>query len=107
MKTAFIEHQIFEVRQEHLENFVKNDKSIWTNKLSCCGGFLDKEIWVTEERLAKVQIITYWESYEHFLQIDRSEFEKMGTEFTQKVGKENFRFVKALHEENKYFRISF
>jgi hypothetical protein len=107
MKTSqtMIEVLEFEVEPDEVERFLEADESVWTNYLSSCRGFLDKQgasihtsaslprctervracacgwaVWVscaTKEKAQLVRATVWWESMELWKAIPQSELDEV------------------------------
>ena len=104
-KPEAIEHLLFEVKPELVDQFVELDFEIWTKKLSQYPGFLAKETWVSKDVIGEVATIIYWSDYALWKAIDHNELIELDRIFTEAMGKENFRIKRAFHDENQFYKI--
>ncbi len=100
-----VEELLFRVKPEFVEEFIRIDHEVWTLALSKYPGFVSKEIWVNDDNKGEITTVLYWESMSHWKSISHKELEETQRCFDEAIGKENYSFVKAVHEGNQRYRV--
>jgi uncharacterized protein (TIGR03792 family) len=92
-----IEWLKFTVTAELREQFVQKDAEIWTSVLASYPGFLNKEVWISPDRLDEVVAVIRWESLEQWQAIPADILEETEARFLAAMG-DTYKLVEA----NKY-----
>ena len=74
------------VAPELREQYVQKDHEIWTAGLSRYPGFLNKEVWISPDRLDEVVLVIRWESYEAWQAVPADALERIDAEFNSALG---------------------
>jgi uncharacterized protein (TIGR03792 family) len=80
-----IEWLKFTVTAEQREQFVQKDTEIWTSVLAGYPGFLNKEVWISPDRLEEVVIVIRWESLEQWQAIPADVLEQTEARFSAAI----------------------
>jgi uncharacterized protein (TIGR03792 family) len=81
-----IEWLKFTVSTELREQFVQTDAEIWTSVLAEYPGFLNKEIWISPERLDEVIAVIRWQSLEQWQAIPTTVLDETESRFSEAMG---------------------
>lgn len=81
-----IEWLKFTVLPELREQFVQKDAEIWTSVLSEYPGFLNKEVWISPERLEEVIAVIRWQSLEQWQAIPKTVLDETEARFLEAMG---------------------
>lgn len=74
------------VAPELREQYVQKDYEIWTAGLSQYPGFLNKEVWISPDRLNEVVLVIRWESFETWKAVPAEALERLDAEFNAAMG---------------------
>ena len=85
-----------EVQPELREQFVQKDAEIWTAVLSQYPGFLNKEVWISPDRLSEVVLVVHWASFEQWKAIPAADLQQTEARFNAAMGGDTYRIVEAL-----------
>lgn len=80
-----IEWLKFTVTPEQREQFVQKDAEIWTPVLASYPGFLNKEVWISPDRLDEVVLVIRWESLEQWQAVPVDVLEQTEARFAAAV----------------------
>jgi uncharacterized protein (TIGR03792 family) len=89
-----IEWLKFTVTPELREQFVQKDAEIWTAVLASYPGFLNKEVWISSDRLEEVVAVIRWESLEQWQAIPAEVLEQTEARFAAAMG-DSYEMVEA------------
>jgi uncharacterized protein (TIGR03792 family) len=81
-----IEWLKFTVTSELREQFVQKDAEIWTVVLASYPGFLNKEVWISSDRLDEVVAVIRWESLEQWQAIPAEVLDQTEAKFAAAMG---------------------
>jgi uncharacterized protein (TIGR03792 family) len=81
-----IEWLKFTVTAELREQFVQKDAEIWTVVLASYPGFLNKEVWISPDRLDEVVAVIRWESLEQWQAIPAEVLNQTEAKFAAAMG---------------------
>jgi uncharacterized protein (TIGR03792 family) len=81
-----IEWLKFTVAPELREQFVQKDAEIWTTVLASYPGFLNKEVWISPDRLQEVVAVIRWETLEQWQAIPVDVLEQTEAQFAAAMG---------------------
>ena len=102
-----VEHLIFQVEPEHVEEFLQADHEVWTLGEAACGEegripFLSKEVWLNDNRPGEVHVVFVWESMESWKRVaDPAIQEELSARFAQRFPYP-CRVVRCVEEEENY-----
>lgn len=105
-KPMAIEQLLFKVRPDMVQKFLELDNEIWTKKLATYPGYVSKEVWVSQTVPGDIITMIYWSDIKLWEAIDQNELVEVDRRFYEAMGEGTFKFYKALHEENQFFKIS-
>ncbi|MBD2091548.1 TIGR03792 family protein [Microcoleus sp. FACHB-1515] len=74
------------VEPELRELYVQKDHEIWTAGLSQYPGFLNKEVWISPDRLDEVVLVIRWESFAAWKSIPSDALARLDAEFNAVMG---------------------
>ncbi|MBW4514425.1 MAG: TIGR03792 family protein [Timaviella obliquedivisa GSE-PSE-MK23-08B] len=81
-----IEWLKFTVLAELREQFVQKDAEIWTSVLAKYPGFLNKEVWISPDRLGEVIAVIRWQSLEQWQAIPTTVLDDTEARFLEAMG---------------------
>jgi uncharacterized protein (TIGR03792 family) len=95
-----VEHLVFQVNPERLEEWLALDHEIWTlGEAERWPGLVRKEVWLNANVPGEVHCVIYWSDYDLWMSIDPAWLAWNETRFADRFGAEDVRFVRADHEE--------
>ena len=103
-----IEHLVFQVKPERLDEWLALDHELWTvGEAERWPGLLRKEVWLNRTVPGEVHCIITWQSLELWFAIDAQWLAENEQKFAARFGPEDYKFVRADHEEGiQCFKIS-
>jgi uncharacterized protein (TIGR03792 family) len=97
-----IEWLKFTVSSELREQFVQKDAEIWTPVLAEYPGFLNKEVWISPERLEEVIAVIRWQSLEQWQAIPTNVLDETEAQFLEAMGS-TYKLVEASQYQVRKF----
>jgi uncharacterized protein (TIGR03792 family) len=97
-----IEWLKFTVTSELREQFVQKDAEIWTPVLSSYLGFLNKEVWISPDRLEEVIAVIRWQSLEQWQAIPVAVLDATEAKFAEAMG-DTYKLVEATKYQVRKF----
>lgn len=101
--TMVIEWLKFRVEEELRERFVQLDADIWTPALARQEGFLNKEVWISSERLDEVITVIRWSTAEAWYSIPSDELRQVEQRFSEALGQENYELLDSREYQVRKF----
>lgn len=95
-----VEHLVFQVNPERLEEWLALDHEVWTlGEALHWPGLVRKEVWLNQQVPGEVHCIIYWRDYAAWMAIDPDWLAENERRFVARFGAADARFVRADHEE--------
>lgn len=98
-----IEWLKFRVEEELRERFVQLDAEIWTPALARQEGFLDKEVWISSERLDEVITVIRWSTAEAWHSIPADVLRPIEQQFSEAIGQDNYELLDSREYQVRKF----
>ncbi len=91
----YVEYLRFRVEPLLREQFVQQDKEIWTAALSLKPGFHKKEVWLGAEDPSEVVTALWWLTLEEWKSIPADELAEIEARFSTAMGQGTYEMVDA------------
>ncbi len=99
-KPQAVEHLVFQVNPERLEEWLELDHELWTvGESQAWPGMIRKEVWVNSLVPGEVHCILYWRDLDLWLAIDQHWLAENEARFAARFGANDYRLVRADHED--------
>jgi uncharacterized protein (TIGR03792 family) len=72
-----IEELQFIVDPSEREAFLERETEVWTGYLRTCDGFVDKQVWVTDDAPSRIVVMIWWASMEQWQTITPEQVEEV------------------------------
>lgn len=99
----FIEELVFQIVPEQVDRYIDLEYRIMAGELAELKGFEGWQIWESRTHPGEVTSLYFWKDYESYKNIDHAWLFQKKDEITRAFGEDNFKFVRAVHEENERF----
>jgi uncharacterized protein (TIGR03792 family) len=94
-----VEHLVFQVKPERLEEWLALDHELWTlGESQTWPGMVRKEVWLNRLTPGEVHCVIYWQSEAQWLAIDAGWLAANGQRFAERFGADDYRYVRSDHE---------
>lgn len=107
-KPLAVEHLVFQVKPERLEEWLALDHELWTvGESQAWPGMVRKEVWLNSQVPGEVHCLIYWSDYQLWMGIDPVWLAANEERFAERFGAADYRFVRGDHEAgNQCYKIS-
>ena len=90
-----IEWLEFWVKPDLKEQFLHQDRKIWTPVIANAAGFLGKEVWSDPTKSDRIYIIVRWQSHQQWKAISLSLLEETEQKFASAMGDNSYQMIEA------------
>lgn len=102
LENYIVENLEFQIQNDKIEDFLKNDYEIWTKFLSKQPGFLRKETWISKEKIGNIKTIVHWENLNCWKNIKSADLIQNENKFNQKMKHGIIKNFEQLYLKNQY-----
>ena len=87
-----IEWLKFKVKEKSREEFIHQDRLIWTDFLSSTSGFLGKEVWIDPRNPEHIILVIRWNTREEWKSISAEDLKKVTQHFDAVMNQLNIQY---------------
>lgn len=101
-----VEYLTFMVEPTMIDEFIRLENEIWTDRLMKETGFVSKDIWVNNSNPGEVSVIIYWKSFDDWKSIPKQVTNRLTEQFDSRFGRKNYQLTREVHGYNRTIRVS-